>query len=71
VTLDNIYFYSDSKLFVYIDKDSRKLTRLAGWSNLVDAALIGFEYTKGPFPSGINILNPRIGMLLDLNLLGR
>jgi len=71
VTLDNIYFYSKAKLFAYFNKDSRKLTRLAGWSNLVDAALIGIEYTQGPFPSGINIINPRIGMLLDLNLLGR
>jgi len=71
VTLDDIYFYSGAHLFAYLGKDSRKLTRLAGWSSVVDASLIGLEYTQGPFPSGINILNPRIGMLLDLNLLGR
>ncbi|MEI8006225.1 MAG: hypothetical protein WCI48_08455 [Bacteroidota bacterium] len=71
VTLDNIYYYSASSLFAYFNKENGKLTRLAGWSNLVDAVLIGLEYTQGPFPSGINILNPRIGMLLDLNLLGR
>jgi hypothetical protein len=71
VTRDDIYFYSGAHLFAYLEKESRKLTRLAGWSSVVDAVLIGFEYTQNPFPSGINILNPRIGMLLDLNLLGR
>jgi len=71
VTLDDIYFYSGCKLFAYFEKDSRKLTRLAGWSNPIDAALIGLEYSYGPFPSGINIMNPRIGLLLNLDLLGR
>jgi len=71
LTLDDIYFYSGAHLFAYLGKENRKLTRLAGWSNLVDAALIGLEYNQGDFPSGISIINPRIGMLLELNLLGR
>lgn len=70
-TLDDVYYYSSAKLFIQLSRNSGKLTRMAGWSNLFDGVLIGFDYETDPFPIGINILNPRIGLIFDLNFIGR
>jgi hypothetical protein len=70
-TLDDVYYYRSQKFFVFLKKSNRRIMRMAGWTNLFDAALIGFQYEEDVFPSGITIMNPRIGLLFDLNVLGR
>ena len=67
---ETVYYFLRQNLYVWIDGSEKNITGLAGWSNYFDAVLIRFKEYNEHFPSEILIENPRIRMVLTLNLLG-
>jgi len=65
-----VYMYLGRNLYVWIDTRHNTLTELAGWSNYFDGVMVGFREYENGFPGEIQILNPKIKLVLTFNLLG-
>jgi len=67
---EEVFYYIGLNLCVWINPKDNSLTRLAGWSNYFDEAIINLKEYDNGFPDEIQIENPRISMVLTLSLLG-
>jgi len=70
-TGEAVYLYLGRKLYTWLDIKQNSLIRLAGWSNYFDAVIIDFREYQNGFPAEIQIVNPRINLVLTLNILGQ
>ncbi|MCX6281288.1 MAG: hypothetical protein NTU51_04945 [Bacteroidetes bacterium] len=67
---DAVYMYLGMHIYAFMDIKHNNLTGLAGWSNYFDAVLVRFEDYESGFPKEVQILNPKIKMVLTFTFLG-
>lgn len=66
-----VFSYPGLNLYVWMAKENGLVSKLVGWTNPYDAAIIEFNDYSKAFPSDIQLSNPTIKLSLCLNLLGR
>lgn len=69
-TGEAVYLYFGIKLYALLDTHEKTLTRLIGWTNYFDAVIVNFSQHENGFPNEVQIVNPKIKMVLTFNLLG-
>ena len=69
-TGEAIYMYLGLNLYAALDTHEKTLIKLIGWSNYFDAVLVNFTEYENGFPNQVQIVNPKIKMVLTFNMLG-
>ena len=69
-TGEAVYMYLGTNLYAALDTHEKTLTKLIAWSNYFDAVLVNFTDHQNGFPNQVQVVNPKIKMVLTFNLLG-